>query len=208
MSGNRPAEPDALLPTAPRGGGLPPERTTRGALSQLIEVLLDKGVYLDLDLLVTVAEVPLIAVDLRATIAGVETMIEYGMLGARDLPERPRSAGREPPEGDDVVLRSAASYREARAGSAIWRDGTLVIERSGALRWQGHGDRRASLRLGRGELRGIRVRPGSGPDGDRALQVRATDREVELAGADLERWVALLAPVTDDPRSGTGGGSS
>jgi hypothetical protein len=206
VSDDRPAEPDALQPTAPRGGGLPPERTTRGALSQLIDVLLDKGVYLDLDLLVTVAEVPLIAVDLRATIAGVETMIEYGMLGPWDLPERRPSAVRDAPDADRVALRSDASYRETRAGSSIWREGILVIERSGALRWQGHGDRRASLRLGAGELRGISVRPGSGPGGGPVLEVLSADREVELAGADLERWVALLRPVTDDPRNDAGGG--
>jgi hypothetical protein len=60
---------------------LAPERDTDGALSRLVEVLLDKGAYLDLDVLITVAEVPLIAVNLRAMIAGVETMIEHGVPG-------------------------------------------------------------------------------------------------------------------------------
>src|SRR5947209_704223 len=110
-----PAGPVPLRPEAPEGGGLEPERDTRGALSRLVEVLLDKGVYLDLDLLVTVAEVPLIAVDLRATIAGVETMIEYGLLGAWGTPagpaqEAPPRSATRPVGTRDVALESAAWY--------------------------------------------------------------------------------------------------
>lgn len=59
---------------------LEPTRDQHATLGALVDVLLDKGVYLDLDLIITVAEVPLIGVNLRATIAGMQTMLDYGMM--------------------------------------------------------------------------------------------------------------------------------
>jgi len=182
--------------------GLQPERDSRGALSRLVEVLLDKGVYLDLDLVVTVAEVPLIAVDIRAAIAGVETMIEYGFVG----PWEGASAGSPPASApvDEVVLRNDARYREPRATGSIWRDGTLTVDRSGSVRWQGHGDRRASLRMGPSQLGGGRLRRSAGPDGLDVLELRAG--AVELAGAEAAQWLALLGDVVGHPGSGVEGG--
>lgn len=46
----------------------------------LLDRVLDKGLILDADLIISLAGVPLIAVSLRAAIAGVETMARYGMM--------------------------------------------------------------------------------------------------------------------------------
>lgn len=69
--------------------GMQPTRDPRVTLPDLLEVLLNKGVYLNLDLIIAVADVPLIGVNLRATIAGLETMLEYGMMRSWD--ERTRA---------------------------------------------------------------------------------------------------------------------
>jgi hypothetical protein len=45
----------------------------------LLDRALDKGVILDADLIVHVAGIPLLGVSLRAALAGVETMLRYGM---------------------------------------------------------------------------------------------------------------------------------
>ena len=194
-------------PIRPQRAGLQPERDTRGALSRLVEVLLDKGVYLDLDLIVTVAEVPLIAVDIRAAIAGVETMIEYGLLGpwegesgSADLPARPASIA------DEVLLRSDARYREPRSTGSVWREGILTVDRSGAVRWQGRGDRRASLRMSRSAAGAGRLRPSAGPDGLDVLELPSPSGTVELAGAEAARWLALLGDGVGHPGSGADGG--
>lgn len=60
-----------------------PTRIGRATLVDLLDRVLDKGLVLDADLIISLAGVPLIAVSLRAAIAGAETMRKYGMM--RDL---------------------------------------------------------------------------------------------------------------------------
>ncbi|HIG98876.1 TPA: gas vesicle protein [Candidatus Woesearchaeota archaeon] len=50
---------------------------------ELIDRALQKGVILNADLVVTVADVPLLAANLRLALASVETMLKYGVM--RDL---------------------------------------------------------------------------------------------------------------------------
>ena len=47
---------------------------------ELIDRTLNKGVILNADLIVTVADVPLLAANLRLALASVETMLKYGMM--------------------------------------------------------------------------------------------------------------------------------
>ena len=78
------------------GGGqeLKPIRERGGGLNDLLERLLNKGVVVDLDLVIGVAGSPLIGVSLRAAVAAIETMIEYGFMQAWDEDTR-RYAERE-----------------------------------------------------------------------------------------------------------------
>lgn len=57
-----------------------PTRTGRAGIVDLLDRILDKGLILNADLIISLAGVPLIAVSLRAAIAGVETMQRYGMM--------------------------------------------------------------------------------------------------------------------------------
>ena len=47
---------------------------------ELIDRTLNKGVILNADLVITVADVPLLAANLRLALASVETMIKYGVM--------------------------------------------------------------------------------------------------------------------------------
>ncbi len=47
---------------------------------ELIDRTLNKGVILNADLVITVADVPLLAANLRLALASVETMLKYGMM--------------------------------------------------------------------------------------------------------------------------------
>jgi len=47
---------------------------------ELLDRTLKKGVILNADLVVTVADVPLLAVNLKVALASVETMLKYGMM--------------------------------------------------------------------------------------------------------------------------------
>lgn len=57
-----------------------PTRSGRATLVDLLDRVLEKGLVLDADLIISLAGVPLIAVSLRAAIAGVETMARHGLM--------------------------------------------------------------------------------------------------------------------------------
>lgn len=50
------------------------------ALVELLDVLLEEGAVIQADIVVTVADIPLIGISLRAAIAGMATMSEHGMF--------------------------------------------------------------------------------------------------------------------------------
>lgn len=57
-----------------------PVKATRATLQDLLDRVLDKGLVLGLDLIVCVADVPLLGLSLRAALAGIETMLEHGIM--------------------------------------------------------------------------------------------------------------------------------
>ncbi|ACV63774.1 gas vesicle protein GVPa [Desulfofarcimen acetoxidans DSM 771] len=57
-----------------------PIREERATLTDLLDRVLDKGLLLNADILISVAGVPLIGITLKAAIAGMETMKKYGLL--------------------------------------------------------------------------------------------------------------------------------
>jgi len=50
------------------------------ALVELLDRALSKGIVVQADVIISVAEIPLIGINLRAMIAGMSTMIEYGLM--------------------------------------------------------------------------------------------------------------------------------
>ncbi len=56
------------------------EADTGIGIVDLIDRTLQKGVILNADLVVTVADVPLLAANLRLALASVETMLKYGVM--------------------------------------------------------------------------------------------------------------------------------
>ena len=66
-----------------------PTRDARATLVDLLDRVLEKGLVINADLIVSVAGVPLIGVNLRACVAGIETMLEYGIW--RDWDEAQRA---------------------------------------------------------------------------------------------------------------------
>jgi len=65
-----------------------PTRNNKATLSDLIDRVLDKGVIIDADIIISLANVPLIGINLRAALAGMETMVKYGMMREYDLEAR------------------------------------------------------------------------------------------------------------------------
>jgi gas vesicle protein GvpA/GvpJ/GvpM family len=109
---------------------LEPVRDPRATVSDLLDVLLDKGVVLNLDLLISVADIPLVGVSVKAALAGIETMLEYGMMREWDEQTRAwvqRSLARHVPlaPGETLLLRMSGSCFDA--DGQLWRPGTVYL---------------------------------------------------------------------------------
>lgn len=66
-----------------------PTRQGRATLVDLLDRVLDKGLLINADVIISLAGVPLIAVNLRAAVASVETMLEYGLMRDFIVPQIP-----------------------------------------------------------------------------------------------------------------------
>lgn len=108
-----------------------PTRDPQATLPDLIEVLLNKGVYLNLDLIISVADIPLIGVNLRATIAGIETMLEYGMMRQWDEETRrwvQQSVRAHLPldDGEEILAKMAGGHYQDNF-HRTWRPGRVYL---------------------------------------------------------------------------------
>lgn len=72
-----------------------PVRTPQATLNDLLDRLLDKGLLLNADLIITVAEIPLLGVNLKLALAGMDTMLKYGIMKDWDEAQRAAAAKEE-----------------------------------------------------------------------------------------------------------------
>lgn len=110
------------------------EPTRDSALVDLLDRILAKGVILQADLIISVSDVPLIGVNLRAAIAGMRTMLDYGMMEAWDEKIRRyalENNEEETPldENEEIVFKTFASHYYCRDHflASIWRPGYLYL---------------------------------------------------------------------------------
>ncbi len=61
-----------------------PMKDRHATLVDLLDRMLDKGVVINADIIISIAGVPLIGVNLRAALASMETMVKYGVMQAWD----------------------------------------------------------------------------------------------------------------------------
>ncbi|MFQ5873111.1 MAG: gas vesicle protein [Dehalococcoidia bacterium] len=110
-----------------------PTRDTHVTLVDLLDRILDKGLVLYADIIVSVAGIPLIGVNLRAALAGMETMLAYGVM--RDWDQRVRAwegtdrRGKELSliAGEQLVLKMFGSHFYSQGIYAAWRHGYFYL---------------------------------------------------------------------------------
>jgi len=210
-----------------RDGAMQPTRDPQATLSELVDALLNKGVYLDLDLIITVADIPLIGISLRAAIAGMETMLEYGMMNGWD--ERTRawvrdSLARQVPlrPGEDVVARMAGGYywQDPSGSAAAWRPGRIYLTTERLMVYRRE-PQEVLWQAALGAISGmeLRMEPSVGGEARTRLLVRMDDgatvllsaaepgRLKDLVGNSLEGTVGIApgAPVSGSSQAGDGG---
>jgi uncharacterized membrane protein len=104
-----------------------------GALVDLIDRILVKGVILHADLIISVSNVPLIGINLKAAIAGLTTMMDYGIMETWDEKIRKSvlaESEEEAPLAEDerILLKTLGShYYHKSSRSGIWRSGYLYL---------------------------------------------------------------------------------
>ena len=109
------------------------EPTRNSALVDLIDRILVKGVIFQADLVISVSGVPLIGVNLKAAIAGMTTMLDYGMMEAWDEKIRRyalENSEEEAPldENEKIVLKTFGShYYRGTSLPGVWRPGYLYL---------------------------------------------------------------------------------
>ncbi|MDI6892509.1 MAG: gas vesicle protein [Actinomycetota bacterium] len=110
-----------------------PIRDTHATLVDLLDRILDKGLVINADIIISVAGIPLIGVNLRAALAGMETMLKYGVMQAWD--ERTRAWEREHrgkkelslTQGEEVILKMFGSYYYSEGIYTAWRSGYFYL---------------------------------------------------------------------------------
>lgn len=110
-----------------------PQRNTNGTLTDLLDRVLDKGLFIHADVIISVAGIPLIGVNLRAALAGMETMLKYGVMQAWDERTRAwetdyRSKKKDALiQGEELILRMMGAYHSTKGIYTAWRYGHFYL---------------------------------------------------------------------------------
>lgn len=106
---------------------------TKAGITDLLEHVLDRGVIVKLDLIISVAGIPLVGLSLHAALASIETLNEYGMFGDWDKSSRKVAAIEAAPAkvdwaiGENVVLEQFAMVRSEEGIMRTWRPGRAYL---------------------------------------------------------------------------------
>lgn len=111
--------------------GMEPVRERQATVNDLLDRLLDKGVVVSLDLVIGVGGIPLIGVSLRAAVAAIETMIEYGFMKAWD--EKTRQYAERELQRKKLALAPGESTLLEMFGSHWYSDGIYRAWRPGRI---------------------------------------------------------------------------
>lgn len=82
-----------------------PTADSEDVIVDLLDVLLQKGVVLEADVVIGIADIPLVGIKLRAAIAGLTTMRAYGMFEEWDLQQRRQRRSHAPIPGGSMTGR-------------------------------------------------------------------------------------------------------
>jgi len=114
-----------------------PERES--CLVEVLDRLLNKGAVLNADLIISVAGIPLIGVTLKAMIAGMETMLEYGIMEDWDKSSRELYARAETHlplfPGEQILYKAFGYLREDEGLIKCWVPGIWNITSQRIILW-------------------------------------------------------------------------
>lgn len=110
-----------------------PTRRQQATLNDLIDRILDKGILLNTDLIISVSGIPLLGVNLKLALAGMETMLEYGIMVDWDEAQRAiankeiKQTELQLDDGEYVIFTSYGTHWYSKGIYESWRGGTIYI---------------------------------------------------------------------------------
>ncbi|MBU4501464.1 MAG: gas vesicle protein [Nanoarchaeota archaeon] len=108
-----------------------PTREVNATLVDLLDRVLEKGLVINADIIISVAGVPLVGINLKAALAGMETMLKYGMM--KDWDQAQRAIARVEQvkipllEGEEVMLKTFGSLYYSEGIYSAWRKGQVYV---------------------------------------------------------------------------------
>ena len=135
-------------------------------LVDLLNKILDKGVLINADVIISVAGVPLIGLNLRAALAGMETMLDYGMMEAWDKSVREyyakELAKKQVPlaMGEKVVLKAFGSHWYSEGVYSAWRHGYLYLTNKRLFLFRKEPASEVLFETPLGKIEGLAIRKG------------------------------------------------
>ncbi|MDD5735225.1 MAG: gas vesicle protein [Methanothrix soehngenii] len=113
-----------------------PKRNTNAGLVDLLDRILNKGLVLNADVIISVAGIPLLGLNLKAALAGMDTMLKYGMWEDWDAAQRMwateerrrKELGKLPLlEGEEILLRIFGTHWYSKGICHSWRPGYIYV---------------------------------------------------------------------------------
>jgi len=115
---------------------------TENGLVDVLDRLVNKGLILNADLIISVAGIPLIGINLKAALASIETMLDYGMMEAWDLKTREWYANELAKktcaplfENEEILLRTFGSLYYSQGIITTWRTGFWYLTNKRLFLW-------------------------------------------------------------------------
>jgi len=112
-------------------------------INDVLDKLLNKGLVLNADLIISVAGIPLLGVNLKAAVAGIETMLEYGMMEAWDKSTREwyekeiaGKVGIPLTDGEEVILKTLGAIRSNHGIINTWKPGIWYLTNHRLFLWR------------------------------------------------------------------------
>lgn len=118
-----------------------PER--ENTIVDMLDRCLNKGVILNADVIISVAGVPLIGISLKAALASIETMLDYGMMEAWDKNTREWYAAELTKkaavlaDGEEILSRTFGYIWYSGGIIPNWRPGVWYLTNKRLFLWNG-----------------------------------------------------------------------
>jgi DNA topoisomerase VI subunit B len=110
-----------------------PSRSPQATLNDLLDRILDNGILLNTDLIICVSGIPLLGINLKLALAGMETMLQYGIMedwdeAQRAIANKEEREKKPPLDKDEYVTYSTfGTHWYSKGIYESWRTGMIYI---------------------------------------------------------------------------------